>query len=671
MAGRTNCPVCGYAFGRADALAQTGGKCPGCGLMLELRGPQEPRPAAPAKPSSPARRPPPRKPEASPPPPPPAEPAGDAARGVPESSASDVPARGVAASPPPLPPRPPRLRRSRPLALWALLVALGVLLLGTIFGIGRYLGPGPDGAAQVVAGADRDEPPDRPASPGQVAKPGSGERPSFEEPAPDRGEAGWPAEAPGAPETSAPNAEPAQAPSAVDAEGAAGGQNAGDPQPSEHAGTEGARQGEAAAPEQGDAAERPEHITATSLESVLRAIVKFEIPMAGRARMQYGCGFLIDPRGWVATNHHVVAKATTAARVAFADGTECGLAGLVAARPEHDLAIVQLADPPPGLPFLDLSYEGTPRLGSQVSAFGHPFNADFSLSKGGVSRVLTTADLLAGSQAKVVRAMKAPEDLVWVQHDAKISPGNSGGPLLAEDGRVIGVNTFVNVKAEFGYASHVRYLRELAAGASEEVTPLPSPESVAQAIGSGDTEVQPGQVVISAGRMKQLFEAGREFAWTPQQPEQYETLAELAKQMFLAKHLQAVPRAVRAPPDAVRNLVGFTDELFFQMRSAGWGARQSRAINQYAVESVDEPGEGVMLFTTVAGNARNALLLEIQGTGQRVVVPVGSTLSKSPRGTNWLVIGLVSPQTAQVQSTAEPSPKRLRVVLTHYMLKVR
>ncbi|HUT95209.1 MAG TPA: serine protease [Thermoguttaceae bacterium] len=544
---------------------------------------------------------------------------------------------------------------------------MAVVLLGTIVGIGLYLASGPEASPNVIAEAGPHEPPNLPASPGPVSEPTDAEQPSSKQPAPYHAEpdsqADPPAENPGdAAEAAAPAEEPAQAPRAIDAVDADG---------IEDAETVSARKGEVAAPEEGETAGPPERKTAKSLEDVLRAIVKFEIPMAGQARIQYGCGFLIDPRGWVATNRHVVANATTAARVTFADGTECRLAGLVATRPEHDLAIVKLVDPPPGLPVLDISYEGTPRLGSQVSAFGHPFNADFSLSKGGVSRVLTTADLLSGSQAQVVRAMKAPEDLVWVQHDAKISPGNSGGPLLAEDGRVVGVNTFINVKAEFGYASHVRYLRELVAGASEEVTPLPPAQPVAQALGEGDTEVRPGQVLISAGRMKQLFDAGRRFAWTPQEPEQYQTLAELAKQMFLAKHLQAVPHTVRAPPEAVRNLVGFTDQLFFQMRSAGWGSRQSKAINQYAVESVDEPGEGVMLFTTVAGNAGNALLLEIQGTGQRVVVPVGGSLSKSPRGTNWLVIGLVSPQTAQVQSAAQPSPQRFRIVLTHYMLKVQ
>jgi hypothetical protein len=394
---------------------------------------------------------------------------------------------------------------------------------------------------------------------------------------------------------------------------------------------------------------------ARTLEEVLEAIVKFEIPVAGRARMQYGCGFLVDGRGWVATNRHVLAGATTAARVSFADGTRYELAGIVAQSPRHDLAIVQIERPPPEMTILDISSDEVPRLGRQVYAFGHPYNADFSLSKGIVSRVLTTADLLSGSRPQAVAGLNAPADLIWIQHDAKISPGNSGGPLVGEDGRVIGINTFVNLKAEFGYASHVKYLRELVATASDQLVPFPAAQ----------------EIVVSAGRMKELFDAGSQFQWTPQAPEQYAALADLAQQMTLARHLQT--DATRAAPlsGRARELIGFSDRLFLQMRRARWGPSQFEAINRFAAAQVDRVGTGAMLVATVAANVGSMLLLEIQGTDKHVLVPVGPQLSKSPRGTRWLVIGIVSPQVARLETRTRPAPQRLPIVLAHYMLQVR
>jgi len=604
MSTRPTCPVCGYAFKQAE-LAQTLGKCPNCGVMLQIPGPQESAGERETAASTGARR------------------------KVRSSSGAD----GAAAGPAP---------SGVPKWAWIALAAVGLLL---ITGLGLYVASGPHATSQETAIAAREEP--------EVSdKPDPGEKPEghIDTPAgevfPD--DRTLDDEPTGDANREEPTPEPTDETSPPDNE----------------------RPDTLSHPPSQPAA--PTSRIARSLEEVLKAIVKFEVPVAGQARMQYGCGFLIDERGWIATSNHVVSSATTAAQVTFADGTECKLAGIVATGPEHDLAIVKLEDPPQDLTILDISYDDTPRLGSQVYAFGHPYNADFSLSKGIVSRVLTTADLPSNPQPSVVARMKAPKDAIWIQHDAKISPGNSGGPLLTEDGRVVGVNTFLNVKAELGYAGHVRYLRQLAAAASDQVTPLPAPQPGAQALGNGQSQLRPGQVVVSPAKMKQLFDTGRSFAWTPQKPDQYQTLAELAKQMTLAKHLQAIPQAVNAPPEAVRNLVGFADQLFLQMRTAGWRPDQAKAINQYAVDRVDKPGQGAMLFTTVAGNVNNALLLlEIQGTDKYVLVPVGSVLSKSPRGTNWLVIGLVSPKNAQIKTPKQPDPQRLPIIVTHYMLKVQ
>jgi hypothetical protein len=157
----------------------------------------------------------------------------------------------------------------------------------------------------------------------------------------------------------------------------------------------------------------------------------------------------------------------------------------------------------------------------------------------------------------------------------------------------------------------------------------------------------------------------------PQRPDQYQTLAEFAKVMTLAKLLQAIPQTAQVPPEAVRNLAGAADRLFLDLRRAGWGPQHAPAINQFAAERLDQPGEGALLMTTVAGSHGNNLLLQLRGTDKRIVVPVDAILSKSSPGTNWLVIGLVTSRTAQVRLRGQTSLERVPVVSARYMLKVR
>ena len=117
----------------------------------------------------------------------------------------------------------------------------------------------------------------------------------------------------------------------------------------------------------------------------------------------------------------------------------------MALAPESDLAILKLNGTPPNVQALDLHYGDGPRDAAQVYAIGHPHNYEFTTTDGIVGRVLKTSQFvdeetkrfLAGSYGDKV-------DNVWIQHDAKISPGNSGGPLINASGEVVGVNSWVN-----------------------------------------------------------------------------------------------------------------------------------------------------------------------------------------------------------------------------------
>jgi S1-C subfamily serine protease len=140
-----------------------------------------------------------------------------------------------------------------------------------------------------------------------------------------------------------------------------------------------------------------------------------------------GSGFVLDEEGRIVTNDHVVDGASEI-NVAFADGTKAD-ATLLATDPLLDLAVIQVDVDDATLEPLRLGTAETLRVGETVVAIGNPFGLERSVSAGIVSalgRQITAPNGFTLSNA--------------IQTDAAINHGNSGGPLLDEDGLVIGVN---------------------------------------------------------------------------------------------------------------------------------------------------------------------------------------------------------------------------------------
>jgi serine protease Do len=137
-----------------------------------------------------------------------------------------------------------------------------------------------------------------------------------------------------------------------------------------------------------------------------------------------GAGFVISPTGTIVTNHHVIVGAQTI-RVEFQDGTEYE-ATLVGTDPLTDIALLDIeGEDHPVLTFAD---SDTIEVGDWALALGNPLGQGFSASLGIVSARGRT---LSG----------AFDD--YIQTDAAINRGNSGGPLFNVDGEVIGVNTAI------------------------------------------------------------------------------------------------------------------------------------------------------------------------------------------------------------------------------------
>jgi S1-C subfamily serine protease/peroxiredoxin len=190
----------------------------------------------------------------------------------------------------------------------------------------------------------------------------------------------------------------------------------------------------------------------------------------------FGSGFVVDSKGWIATNYHVLSGAAKAT-VKLRDGETRDVRGLVAWSENGDMAILQIADPPQGLKPLELGTSDPPASGESVVAIGHPQGFNFSATAGNISAVRKTSEL----PKEMAALLSAPENQVWVQHTAAIAGGSSGGPLFDSCGRVIGMNTVV-ARENFAFAVHISELAALLAKPAKDPTkdlePLPALRSV-------------------------------------------------------------------------------------------------------------------------------------------------------------------------------------------------
>lgn len=144
-------------------------------------------------------------------------------------------------------------------------------------------------------------------------------------------------------------------------------------------------------------------------------------------RAGMGSGFIIDPKGLVLTNNHVV-EGAVAIRVRLDDGRDFE-AKVVGRDPQTDVAVIRLQGKLDKLPFVKLGDSDAMKVGDWVVAIGNPFGLASSVSAGIIS-------------AKSREIGAGPYD-DFLQTDAAINPGNSGGPLFNLKGDVIGINTAI------------------------------------------------------------------------------------------------------------------------------------------------------------------------------------------------------------------------------------
>jgi S1-C subfamily serine protease len=184
-------------------------------------------------------------------------------------------------------------------------------------------------------------------------------------------------------------------------------------------------------------------LTGNNADAVREAVISkvqpgiVQVNVSSPGQQALGSGVIIDGRGYIVTNNHVVAGASTV-QVTLANGTMLP-ATVVGTDPADDLAVIKITPPAYGLTTLHLGDSSKLRVGQGVLAIGSPLgNAE-----------TVTSGIVSALNRNVSEGQKGPILPDAIQTDAPINPGNSGGALLDMQGNLIGIPTLNAIDTEF------------------------------------------------------------------------------------------------------------------------------------------------------------------------------------------------------------------------------
>ena len=191
-----------------------------------------------------------------------------------------------------------------------------------------------------------------------------------------------------------------------------------------------------------DATRARKTLVVRAIDRVKGAVVNIHSERPGQSSRPIqgmGTGIVIDPRGYIVTNQHVVDEVTSL-RCRLSDGNT-HVAVIVARNAELDLALIKI-DADSRLPIMPLGTASDLMVGETVIAIGNAFGYEHTASMGIVSAVKRDVNL---NQDMYYKSL--------IQTDASINPGNSGGPLINVHGELVGVNVAIRDKAQgIGFA---------------------------------------------------------------------------------------------------------------------------------------------------------------------------------------------------------------------------
>ena len=162
-----------------------------------------------------------------------------------------------------------------------------------------------------------------------------------------------------------------------------------------------------------------------------------------RTDISQGSGFFIADGGYIVTNAHVMEGATSAAIITY-DG-ESHMVYKLGENTEMDITLLKINDT--SYSPLNLADSDDVKQGEQIIAIGNPYGLSFSVTQGIVSNIHQTGE----------NGLNA-----YLQIDAALNSGNSGGPLINKNGEVIGINNFKISEAEgLGFALESNYIKDV------------------------------------------------------------------------------------------------------------------------------------------------------------------------------------------------------------------
>ncbi|BCL81233.1 hypothetical protein ccbrp13_36980 [Ktedonobacteria bacterium brp13] len=169
------------------------------------------------------------------------------------------------------------------------------------------------------------------------------------------------------------------------------------------------------------------------------AVVQINVTTSQGAAL--GSGVIIDKRGYIVTNDHVVAGVSTVDEVVLSDGTSIKNAPVVGVDQQDDLAVIKI-NPPSNLVAAPLGDSSALQVGQDVMAIGSPLGNTQTVTSG----IISALDRNVNEGSNGANGATLPGT---IQTDAPINPGNSGGALVDLNGNLVGIPTLTAVDPEF------------------------------------------------------------------------------------------------------------------------------------------------------------------------------------------------------------------------------